>query len=140
VPVINMVIGGIFKIAINLILVSHPEININGAPIGTFTCYIIVMILNLTALKRTTKVKYGFIDFIIKPLILASLTAISAIFFYNLISPYTHLVIALAGAIAVTAVIYLAALILIKGLSEDEILLLPKGETILNKLRKFRIM
>ncbi len=140
VPVINMVIGGIFKIAINLILVSQPKININGAPIGTLTCYIIVMILNLTALKRCTNVKYGFIDFIFKPVLLSAITALAASFSYSLISPHAHTVIALVGAIGVTAVIYLVSLILFKGLSEDEILLLPKGEAILSKLKKLRIM
>ncbi len=140
VPVINMVIGGIFKIAINLLLVSQPKININGAPIGTLTCYIIVMILNLTALKRHTKVKYGFYDFIIKPILLSAVTAVTAIFVYSLISPHTHLLIAIAGAIVVTAVVYVVFLILIKGLSEDEILLLPKGEAILKKLQKLKIV
>lgn len=140
VPVINMVIGGIFKIAINLILVSKPEININGAPIGTLSCYIIVMILNLIALKRCTKVKYGLLDFIFKPLLLSAITAFSAGFSYYLISPHIHLVIAIALSVAITALVYLLSIILFKGLSEDEILLLPKGEAILSKLKKLRIM
>ncbi len=140
VPVINMVIGGIFKIAINLILVSRPEININGAPIGTLTCYVIVMGLNLISLKRCTNVKYGFFDFILKPVVLSAITAAVAIFSYSLIENYVPLIIAIAGAIGVTAVCYLVSLIIFKGLSEDEILLLPKGEAILLKLKKFRIM
>ncbi len=139
VPVVNMVIGGMFKIFINLLLVSQPQINIKGAPIGTLVCYIVVMILNLTALKRHTKVKYGFVDFILKPVILSAVTAAAALFTYSLISLHTYIVIALAGAIAVTAVIYVAALIIVKGLSEEEIVLLPKGEVILRKLKQFKI-
>ena len=42
--------------------------------------------------------------------------------------------------IVATAIVYFAVLFIIKALSEDEIILLPKGDVILSKLKKFKIM
>ena len=51
-PVVNMLIGGIIKIIVNYILVGQPNLNIVGAPIGTFICYISITALDLIAMKR----------------------------------------------------------------------------------------
>lgn len=139
-PVFHMLIGGMFKIAINLILVSQPQININGAPIGTLTCYIVVMVLNIAKIKKYAKIKLGFSDFIIRPVILGIITAITAYFTYAFLSGFFVNVVSLFLSIGVTAVVYFAVLFLIKGIKDDEILLLPKGKLILDKLKKLKIM
>lgn len=140
-PVINMLVGGIVKVVLNLYLVSKPEININGAPIGTLMCYITVMTLNVVALIRKTSVKLGFADFIFKPVILTVVTAASAYLSFDFIAGIiTSEAIALFLSIGFTAVIYFVFLFLLRGISEDEILLIPKGEKLLSILKKFHIM
>lgn len=139
-PVIHMLIGGIFKIAINLILVSQPEININGAPIGTLTCYIVVMTLNIAKIKKCAKIKLGFSDFIIRPVVLGIITSVTAYFMYEFSSAYFVNSVSLFLSIAVTAVVYFVVLFLVKGIKEEEILLLPKGKLILQKLKNMKIM
>lgn len=140
-PVLNMFIGGIVKVALNLYLVSKPEININGAPIGTLACYITVMALNIIALKRKTNMKFGFSEFVVKPLITAAATGAAAYFSYAFISSYvSSLIISIFLAICITAVIYFAVLFLIGGVSEDEILLVPKGDKILSILKKIKLI
>ena len=50
-----MLVGGIVKIAANYILVGQPDVNINGAPIGTMCCYGVIAILNLIVIKKNYK-------------------------------------------------------------------------------------
>lgn len=139
-PVFNMLIGGIFKIVINLVLVSQPQININGAPIGTIVCYIVVMSLNILKIKKCAKVKLGLFDFVLRPIVLGVVTAVSAYFTYRLCFGFLGNLISLVLSIGVTAVIYFVFLFLIKGIKEEELLLLPKGEFLLNKLKSMKIM
>lgn len=139
-PVFNMLIGGIFKIVINLALVSQPKININGAPIGTIVCYIAVMTLNIVKIKKCAGVKLGFSDFIIRPVFLGIITAVTAYFAYGFFADFFGNLISIALSIGITAIIYFAFLFLLKSVREEEILLLPKGEFLLKKLKNMKIM
>ena len=51
-PVINMIIGGIVKVAVNYILVGIPALNIVGASIGTVVCYLTRGACTKTVLKK----------------------------------------------------------------------------------------
>lgn len=57
IPVVNMIVGGVIKVVINYNLVAIPEINIDGAPIGTMVCYCTVMLLNMFWIIKETKCK-----------------------------------------------------------------------------------
>ena len=98
------------------------------------------MSLNLIWIHNYTKTTYGFKDFIIKPAVLAAFTATSAYFSYKLISQYTPLIISTVLTIGITAIIYFIVLFIIKALGKEEIILLPKGEKILEILKKFKVM
>lgn len=140
-PVFNMFIGGIVKVLLNLYLVSKPEININGAPVGTLMCYITVMTLNIIAIIRKTGVKLKISEFILKPLVMAVITALSAYLSFSLLQNYiSSETIILFLSIVITAVIYFVFLFLIKGISEEELLLIPKGEKLISVMKKFHIM
>lgn len=141
VPVNNMAIGGAVKIIVNLVLVSRPEININGAPVGTFLCYFTVMALNLRAIKMVSGIKYEFSDFVFKPgisaLIMGVMAVLSYDFLHNLVPSN---IVSLLGAIAIAGGIYLIMLLLIGGLKKEDILLMPKGKKIADFMYKFRLI
>ena len=140
-PVKNMFIGGVVKVVVNLLLVSRPEVNINGAPIGTLLCYMTVMSLNIYDLKRITGMKFEFTSFILKPVITAAATAVGALLCYGFLSNYvgSNLVL-VAVSIVVGALFYLISLFAVKGLQEDDVALLPKGEKIGKILKKFHLI
>ena len=106
IPVIDMLIGGCVKVFVNLILVSQPGININGAPIGTMLCYFTVMTLNIIRLKKISGVKFGITGFILKPVLLGIITAVSAFYSYNFIIGFTGNVVATALSICFAAFCY----------------------------------
>ena len=140
-PVKNMLIGGIVKVVVNLLLVSRPELNINGAPIGTLLCYFTVMALNIFDLKRITGMKFEWMSFVIKPLISALATAAGAILCYRLVSGFiTSNVILVALSIVSGGLFYFLSIFLVKGLEKDDIMLLPKGEKIAKILIKLHLI
>ena len=51
-PVINMIAGGVVKIAVNWFLVGTPSVNIIGAPVGTLACYITITVLNIITMRQ----------------------------------------------------------------------------------------
>lgn len=141
VPVINMAIGGIVKIIVNLVLVSRPEININGAPIGTFLCYFTVMALNLRAIKRITGITYEFSDFILRPLVSVLVMGMATLVTYDFANNFFHhYILAMALAIAVAIVVYLSMMFLVRGVRREDILLLPKGKQFYALLCKLHLM
>ena len=140
IPVCNMLVGGIVKIAVNFILVSRPEININGAPVGTLLCYITVMSLNLYQIRKIAGLKYEFKDFILKPLVLGIVTGVVALALYNFIVTYVGNTIAVALSICVAGVCYLIVFILIKALNKNDMTMLPKGEKIIALLERFNLI
>ncbi len=140
IPVCNMMAGGVVKIVVNLILVSNPAINIYGAPIGTTLCYMTVVILNIIALKRISGVRFGFVSFIVKPAIIGAVTFLSSGITYYYVSSVMGNTLSLCVSIGVAVIFYLLFVLFIKALTKSEILLLPKGEIILKKLERFKLI
>jgi stage V sporulation protein B len=141
IPVRNMLIGGSVKVITNYILVGIPEININGAPIGTNICYFVIIVLNLAAVRKATNAEYKFIDFILKPIIAVASMGIAVIFTYNKSMLITQSnTISTLGAIAAGALIYGLMLIAIGGIKKDDIEMMPKGEKILKLFNKFGLL
>lgn len=141
IPVVNMFIGGIVKVVLNLWLVSKPDININGAPVGTLMCYITVMTLNIIALVRKTGLKLKISEFILKPLVTAVATAFSAYLSFNLLAlRISSETISLFLSIIITAIVYFAVIFIIKGIGEEELLLLPKGEKLTSIFKKLHLI
>lgn len=57
IPVINLVIGGIFKIFLTYVLTQRPEINVYGAAIGTVISFTITGLLDLYFVKKEIGLK-----------------------------------------------------------------------------------
>ena len=142
VPVYLMLIGASIKLLLNFTLVGIPEINIKGAPIGSISCYIFIVVASLIILYRRAKIKPDLLTTFIKPLFAAGLCALSAWATYGLldrlIQSDSRIVGALMTVVAITVaiVVYAAVILLIKGMTKDDILMLPKGEKIANILAK----
>lgn len=139
IPVINMVIGGVAKVIINYFLVANPEININGAPIGTTACYVIILILNIIAIKTKLKVKLPFGELVAKPVVAALAMGIVLYFAAPVFAKGGRLVGA-AAPIAIGAALYLVMLIAVKGISEDDIALLPKADMLTKMCKKLKLI
>lgn len=138
-PVINMVIGGVTKVIVNYFLVGNSNINITGAPIGTNLCYIVILALNLVSIHRIIRVRYNIVSLVIKPLISVAAMAAVVIALYGRVAPMGNLV-ATVITIAAAGVVYAAVLLMVGGISENDIKMLPKSDKILPLMKKMKFI
>ncbi len=146
IPVKAAVAGAVVKIICNYILVGNPKFNINGAPVGSILCYIVIVCVNLFYLLKVSEVRINFMSVLVKPLICAALSAASAkgaFFLYGKLPlsglPHPDL-LATGFSVVVAVIVYIIALLLLKGLSKDDISMLPKGEKIAKVLEKYKVL
>ena len=85
IPMITLIIGVICKITLNMILVSHPDINIHGAPIASLTCYTVSMIPNIYFACKHTGYRFSVPDILLRPLGASVLMGASVWAIYNFV-------------------------------------------------------
>lgn len=60
-----MVIGGAAKVLFNFCFI--PYLGIDGAPVGTFLCYLIIAFLNLKDIIKYAGIRFKWNEFVIRP-------------------------------------------------------------------------
>ncbi|MBR5543378.1 MAG: polysaccharide biosynthesis protein [Oscillospiraceae bacterium] len=134
VPLLTMLCGAVVKIVANYILIAIPGVELSGAAIGTVLCYIVITVLNMFFLVRTVGFKPKFIETYIRPIICCALMGVVVWFAYSLTLPFAGNLVSVAVSIAAGIVVYFASMILLRGITRDDISGLPKGEKIAAKL------
>lgn len=66
-PMITMVIGVTVKIILNYILIGTPGIDIHGGPYASIACYGIVMVINIIFVCIHAKMKFRWMDWVVRP-------------------------------------------------------------------------
>ncbi len=142
IPIKSIAVGSCAKILLNYVLIGNPEININGAPISTTVCYIIIFAINLVSLLKVTKVKINFVSVYLKPFISAALCAVTAYGVNWLVTDKIGIESRLVTVVAVgcAVAVYGISMLLIKGIARDDVEMLPKGEKIAKILEKFHVL
>lgn len=147
IPLKSLVVGAVIKIVLNCILIGNPHININGAPIASIACYLVVVIINFYSIIKITEVKINFGSVFIKPCICSAISAFVA-FLTNLVfgkflgslgntdSMLNGNTVALIIAVIAAVIAYVITILLFKGISKDDLLMIPKGEKIAEALEK----
>lgn len=135
VPVVHMIIGGVVKVLVNYFCI--PYLGIDGAPVGTGVCYLIIAILNIRAIIKASGVKINWGDFLIKP-ILAALIMGAVGFVLTTFIPIGKITCILE--IGICGVVYLISIVLVKALKKEDVLNLPKGEKLAGILEKYKIL
>jgi len=135
--VVNMLIGGGVKVIVNYFLVGLPQVNILGAAIGTLCCYGTITVLNLFALGRLEgDHKLRFSAVMLKPLAAAAIMGVGAFLACRGLTALTvSSKIACLGGVAVGAAVYAVLVVVLKVITYDDCMLLPKGEKIAKILR-----
>ena len=139
IPVKNMIIGGVIKIITNYYLVANPKINIDGAPIGTLLCYVVIFVLNIISIKKSLGAKMPLLDLWIKPIISVVVMMACIIVSKKIFTPSSRLLSALIP-ISVGMLSYLASLFIFKAIKEDDVKMLPKGEKMAKLLKRFKLI
>lgn len=136
VSIVTMLIGGVIKVALNYRLVAIPRINIHGAPIGTLCCFATVALLNMHFVRRTAEDKPNYFALFAKPLLASVLMAAAARGTFALL--YTHAgstLLCVGVSILLAVVVYAVLVVLLRIITADDLLLLPKGKKLAKLLR-----
>lgn len=137
-PVVNMLIGGVVKVTMNYLLI--PVWGIDAAPIATGVCYGIIAFLNIFCIVHKLKVKLSFVYTVLKPLCAATVMGAAVVLAYKLISGFAiGSRVATVTVIAVGVVVYLAAIIALKGIKKEDVLNMPKGDRLADIMTKYKL-
>lgn len=137
-PAFNALIGALFKVPLNYFLIAIPSVNVVGAVISTIVCYMVASILNLIALVRATDVVPDFSGILVKPLVSSVVMALGCYVFYNLLFMATSSnFISTIVAIIMAVIIYAVFMVIIKGLNKEDLMLMPKGSSIVKVFEKY---
>ena len=142
-PIISMIVGGVVKIACNLLLVPRPSLNILGACIGTIACYLAICILNCIFISRSLKTPPRYTNVFLRPLLSGVVMGAAAWAVYGIAARLLHVVkvrsvsglIALCAGIAVAVAVYAVMVIVTRSVTLEDMKLIPKGEKIAKLLR-----
>ena len=140
-PIISMGIGALVKIAFDYVLIGIKGINIYGAPISTFLCNVAVVALNFYFIKKYASGFDGIIKLFYRPLCAAVISVGAAFGVYVLLCSYlgTSRIYTIA-CVALAAVLYVLAAMLMRAVDEEDIKMLPKGEKIYSLLHKIKLI
>lgn len=150
VPAKVMGLACIVKIVFNLIFIPIPTLNIYGALIGTAAFYILNVVINLTVLVKSTKIKLHWWSVFGKPFIASLFCGAAAYASYGFLA--RHIVFGdpdsrLNGSslsclisIAFAGLVYILCVFLMRIIEKDDIIMLPKGEKIAKVLEKLRLL
>ncbi|NLY44472.1 MAG: polysaccharide biosynthesis protein [Tissierella sp.] len=140
IPVVNLFIGALFKVALTYTLTVIPSLNIKGAAISTVVAYMIASILDLISLSVITKMKFKYLDTFVKPLIssigMAVMVRISYLGLLGIVGSNLSTLL----SVVVGVIVYVILLIITGTITNEDLVLLPKGDKIAKKLDKFNLM
>lgn len=129
VPVRNALIACVLKVVLNSILLMVPYLHIYSVVYSTMICYCVYAYLNLRTLMKTIDLKVEWNKLFVKPIVAAILMGALAYGLFRglcYVSPITFLWLAVSMGAAVG--IYGIVLLLIGGITKDEVGSLPGGK------------
>ena len=124
----------------NYFLIVIPFFNINGAVIATIICYLVASTLNLRALIKATGFTPDMVAILVKPTIAS--VAMGAVCFgsYEVCNIFFGNTISTLFSVGVSVCVYFVLMLLIKGITESDIRMLPAGGKIAAISRKTKLL
>ncbi len=138
IPVFSMFTGAAVKILLCPLLIER--FSVSGTPISTFLCYFTVCFINFIFIYRALREKPRFFSMFLSPLVSSVISAVSAAYACARLAAYLGGTLACLASIALAAVIYFLLIIITRYLTGEELLMLPKGEKILEIFEKFGLL
>lgn len=138
--IISTVCGIIMKIIATYFLTGIPSVGVVGAAIGTALCYFTIMIMNMLFIVTKVHLFPGIRKTFLKPFIASVICVIPCVLVYHFLSGIISPKVTTLVSIAVAAAVYVVTLLLIKGVSAEDIKMMPKSEKILQILRKVKLL
>ena len=141
VPVIGAILGAIVKVILNYLLIGIPELNVLGAVLSTTGCYLVAAVFDVIMLSRISGIKFDMMGTLLKPVAGATAMGVTALAVYHvIIMAYPSNALATIVAILFAMGIYGMVMLLIGGITEEDLMSLPMGKKIVGSLRRLRLV
>ena len=140
VPLKLFAVGMVMKIIVNYVLVGIPQINIQGANIGSIVCYGFVTVVALFVICRETKIIPDFVSIFVKPLLAGLVCGAAAYFSEIFFDMFFKQRIATILAVVTAVIAYIIALFIFKAIKREDVLQMPKGNKIVKILEKRKLI
>lgn len=137
-PAIALAIGAIIKLILNIVLISNPKINIIGAPVSSIICQIIAFTICYKVLTSKIKLRIP-PKKILKTVISGIVMGISVYFISKGLNTVIPQNMSTIISIICGVMIYVIAILGLKILSKEDILMIPFGTKIYSILKKIKI-
>ena len=139
IPVVNMLIAGVAKLAVVYYLVGNPSLGILGAPLGALLSYAAIAVMNLIAIARVVPQKPALVKNLLRPFLPAALMGVAVYGSHwgltKLLGEDGSRLILCAAPILVGVVVYCLGVVLFKSITKEDCALLPKGEKLAKLLK-----
>lgn len=139
-PIISMICGILVKLILAFVLIGIPSINIYGAPISTFFSTVVIVALNLYFIIKNSGKVSSISKLFVMPFVSALVSIALGVAVYILMSAFFDSRAIILCVVSIVVLIYLVAIIKLKVIEKDEILMLPKGESIIKFLSKIHLV
>lgn len=141
VPVINSSIALLIHVGFLYVMLEYFELGIFALVIGNVTFPLIVCVLNWIYIKRLLGYNQEIRTTFIVPATCSIVMGICGWLAYNGAYKLTHRnSLSTIVAIFVAVIVYFGLLVLLKGITEDDLYRLPKGKSVIRLARKIRLL
>ncbi len=139
IPVRNAAIALVIHIVF-LYLALQLDVGINALVYANILFAVIVCVLNALAIKKYLRYKQEYGKTFVVPAIAAAIMGVVIGLISMLLSKLAGNLITVLAGIMIGVVVYFAALILLKGVNEQDLRRMPGGKTVLTIAKRFRLM
>lgn len=133
VPIVTAVIGGVVKIFTTYNLCGNPDFGIKGAPISTLACYVVIAVLNLTAVAVVLgKSRPNYFKLFIKPVVATAVMGLAVHYGFLALTGGAGISQKLAVLVIIVfaAALYGVLALVLRMVTKEDLALVPKGEKI----------
>ena len=113
-PIVSMIFGAAVKLISSTLLIGTPSVGINGAPIGTFLCYLTITAINFYFINKYVKLD---MNIFMKPITATVVCVAAAILIYIVLKSVIF-------AIGFAGIVYVGVLFMINGITKEDIIML----------------
>lgn len=138
-PILSLLAGSAVKIAVAYLLIGNPWIGILGAPISSFACNAVVVLMNLIFADRLCRVP-SLLPTFGKPL---ALSVVSVGIFYGIyltaVARFGESALLTVAALGGTVVLFFLLALLFGAFTEEDLLAMPMGRPLLRMMQKIHL-
>lgn len=141
IPVIHAAISLILQGILLVILMKYTPLHIYSVSIANIFYALLMCILNGYSVKKYTKTIIPIKNVYIVPFICSLLMGVGVFLLYNLIYIFTEInSLSLISSILFGGLLYFIFMILLRGITENDLKRIPKGDLIISITKKIRLL